>query len=168
MTMATRSLVTTVLAGLLVTLPPGAAGAQGRGQGHGAGPSPSVPAQGNKPAVPPGQAKQPSSPAVNGPQPKPATPIVVKPNLAANLRPLLPGADLNAAASGFKNLGQFVAAVHVSHNLDIPFTALKIQMVDHQQSLGRAIQTLKPAVSASVEANRAETQARADIAKHGK
>jgi hypothetical protein len=96
------------------------------------------------------------------------TPIVVKPNLAANLRPLLPGADINSAASGFRNLGQFVAAVHVSHNLDIPFTALKIEMVDHQQSLGRAIQTLKPSVNANTEAHRAETQAKADIAKHGK
>jgi len=28
-----------------------------------------------------------------------------------------PGTNLQSAATGFKNLGQFVAAVHVSHNL---------------------------------------------------
>ncbi|HEX9255994.1 MAG TPA: hypothetical protein VF938_10625, partial [Candidatus Angelobacter sp.] len=38
--------------------------------------------------------------------------------LASKLQSLLPpGTDLQTAASGFKNLGQFVAAVHVSHNL---------------------------------------------------
>jgi hypothetical protein len=40
-------------------------------------------------------------------------------NLAAKLQGRLPaGADLMTAASGFKNLGQFVAAVNVSNNLD--------------------------------------------------
>src|SRR4051812_1543582 len=35
------------------------------------------------------------------------------------------GTDLSKEAAGFKNLGQFVSAVHVSHNLDIPFENLK-------------------------------------------
>jgi hypothetical protein len=45
--------------------------------------------------------------------------------LSENLSKLLPaGTDLQSAASGFKNLGEFVAAVHVSHNLGIPFADL--------------------------------------------
>jgi hypothetical protein len=75
---------------------------------------------------------------------------------------------VGAAAAGFSNLGQFVAAVHVSHNLDIPFTALKTEMVTHEKSLGQAILTLKPGVNSGAEATRAETAAKADIEKHGK
>src|SRR5260370_27662871 len=46
--------------------------------------------------------------------------------LSSKLSSLLPaGTDLQAAAAGFRNLGQFVAAVHVAHNLDIPFHQLK-------------------------------------------
>ena len=49
--------------------------------------------------------------------------------LASKLQSLLPaGTDLQQAAQGFKNLGQFVAAVHVSHNLGIPFDQLKARM----------------------------------------
>src|SRR5215469_11922345 len=50
--------------------------------------------------------------------------------LSDKLKSLLPpGTDLQAAADGFKNLGQFVAAVHVSHNLGIPFDQLKAKMI---------------------------------------
>src|SRR5205085_194946 len=49
--------------------------------------------------------------------------------LASKLQSLLPaGTDLQQAAQGFKNLGQFGAAVHVSHNLGIPFDQLKARM----------------------------------------
>jgi hypothetical protein len=42
--------------------------------------------------------------------------------LSSNLQGLLPaGTNLQDAAKGFDNLGQFVAATHVSHNLGIPF-----------------------------------------------
>src|SRR5579863_7566719 len=82
--------------------------------------------------------------------------------LASKLSGLLPaGTDLQAAASGFKNLGQFVAAVHVSHNLDIPFDQLKctelattdacpnMTVPAKGSSLGGAIQTLKPSATSS-------------------
>src|SRR5215471_2995307 len=50
--------------------------------------------------------------------------------LAGKLQSLLPtGTNLQNAAQGFKNLGQFVAAVHVSHNLGIPFDQLKAKMI---------------------------------------
>ena len=65
--------------------------------------------------------------------------------LASKLQGRLPqGTDLMLASAGFRNLGQFVAAVNVSNNLGIPFTQLKTQMVDNNLSLGQAIQKLRP------------------------
>lgn len=61
-------------------------------------------------------------------------------------------------AAGFKNQGQFVAAVHVSENLGINFTELKTLMVDKDMSLGQAIHQLKPTVDADAEARRAMSQ----------
>ena len=80
--------------------------------------------------------------------------------LAAKLEGRLPdGTDLMKAASGFKNLGQFVAAVNVSNNHEgISFTALKKLMVDEGYSLGQAMQKLK-ATDATTEARRAEYEA---------
>jgi hypothetical protein len=83
--------------------------------------------------------------------------------LSSKLQGLLPaGTNLQTAAGGFKNLGQFVAAVHVSHNLGIPFDQLKAKM-EAGQSLGKAIQDLKPAVNAKDEARKAEKQAKEDV-----
>jgi hypothetical protein len=75
----------------------------------------------------------------------------------ANLLP--PGTNLADASRGFKNLGQFVAAVHVSHNLDIPFAVLKSKMVSGA-NLGQAIGDLKPDVNAKEEAKKANKQAK--------
>jgi hypothetical protein len=81
-------------------------------------------------------------------------------SLAAKLQSRLPaGTNLMEAADGFRNLGQFVAAVNVSNNLDIPFEKLKADMVTKKMSLGQSIQDLRPATSASVEAQRAEYDA---------
>jgi hypothetical protein len=86
-------------------------------------------------------------------------------NLAAKLASRLPaGTDLMTASAGFKNLGQFVAAVNVSNNLAIPFADLKTKMVTDGKSLGQAIQVLKPAASATIEAQHAEYDARGMIA----
>jgi hypothetical protein len=86
-------------------------------------------------------------------------------NLAAKLASRLPaGTDLTTASAGFKNLGQFVAAVNVSKNLGIPFADLKTKMVTDGKSLGQAIQVLKPASSATIEAQHAEYDARGMIA----
>jgi hypothetical protein len=91
------------------------------------------------------------------------------------------------AASGFKNLGQFIAAVNVSNNLQIPFAELKSRMtgltVDGQpaamtggttggtttptlMSLGQAIQDYKgtDTTTATQAANTATTQANQLIA----
>ena len=83
--------------------------------------------------------------------------------LATKLGGLLPtGTDLQTAADGFKNLGQFVAAVHVSHNLGIPFDQLKctelakaeycptgMTVPSKGSSLGQSIHTLKPTLTSS-------------------
>lgn len=84
--------------------------------------------------------------------------------LSAKLGQLLPaGTDLHAAAEGFKNLGQFVAAVHVSQNLGIAFSDLKTRMVDGA-SLGAAIKALRPEINATVEEKKALRQASRDLA----
>ena len=110
--------------------------------------------------------------------------------LGARIEKMLPkGMTLDAASDGFKNQGQFIAAVHVSQNLGIPFVNLKATMLGTPlpgstpppgstlpgstlppstssttpKSLGQAIKTLRPTADASAEAQRAETQASLDV-----
>ena len=81
-------------------------------------------------------------------------------NLANKLETRLPkGTDLMTAAEGFRNLGQFVAAVNVSNNLGIDFVNLKTSMVDDGLSLGQSIQTWKPTANSTREVSIAESQA---------
>ena len=82
-------------------------------------------------------------------------------NLAAKLQSRLPaGTDLNTAAAGFRNLGQFVAAVNVSNNLGLDFTTLKTAIVTDGKSLGQAIQAQKgTTVYAAQQAQTAERDA---------
>jgi hypothetical protein len=88
-------------------------------------------------------------------------------NLMTRLQTLFPaGTDLKKEASNFRNLGQFVAAAHVSHNLDIPWADMKAKVTgDHPVSLGQAIQDLKPQANAKAEADKAEKEADTDIKK---
>jgi hypothetical protein len=88
--------------------------------------------------------------------------LAAQPQLSQRLQGLLPpGLSVDQAAAGFKNLGQFVAAVHVSKNLGIPFDQLKAQMTGPSAvSLGGAIHTLKPDADASAAVRQAERQAR--------
>jgi hypothetical protein len=72
------------------------------------------------------------------------------------------------AASGFDNFGQFVAAVNVSHNLDIPFDQLKARVTgDSRMPLGQAIQELRPDVDGASTAAQADRDARALVASAG-
>lgn len=81
-------------------------------------------------------------------------------NLADKLRTRLPAnTDLMDAAKGFRNLGQFVAAVNVSNNLGLDFTQLKTRMVDDGMSLGQAIQKEKKVTDVDTEVHRAEIEA---------
>ena len=91
--------------------------------------------------------------------------IDANPQLVARLTPLVPsGMTLDQAAAGFKNQGQFIAALHVSKNLNIPFAQLKAEMTgtDHDK-LGQAIHELKPTVDSKAAAKTAEQEAKADV-----
>jgi hypothetical protein len=87
--------------------------------------------------------------------------------LSAQVAKLFPdGTDLGLMAGGFKNLGAFVSAAHVSKNLGIPFDQIKTRMVRDGSSLGDAIHALKPELGesgAKAEAMRAEERAKKDI-----
>jgi hypothetical protein len=85
--------------------------------------------------------------------------------LSSNLQKLLPaGMTTQDACSGFRNLGQCVAAIHVSHNLGISFTDLKDKMTgSNPESLGKSIHELKPDANAKTETKKAEKQAKSDM-----
>jgi hypothetical protein len=95
--------------------------------------------------------------------------------LGTRIEHMLPAnMTLDTASAGFRNQGQFIAAVHVSQNLGIPFADLKATMLGtplpgsttaalSPMSLGQAIQQLKPFANATTEASRAETQATSDL-----
>jgi hypothetical protein len=81
---------------------------------------------------------------------------------------------LNQASMGFKNQGQFIAALHVSQNLGISFLDLRKQMITttktgdgtastQTMSLGQAIQAVKKTANSTSEVEKAETQANADL-----
>lgn len=96
---------------------------------------------------------------------------------------LLPaGTDLKTACTGFRNLGQCMAAIHVSHNRKISFDCLKADMTGaapsagstcpantgtKKMSLGQAIQTLDPNADAKTEAKKANKQADDDLKESG-
>lgn len=92
-----------------------------------------------------------------------ATVVPRNPKLVTQLQGLLGSLPVDQAAKGFTNQGQFVAAVHVSHNLDIPFADLKSKLVTDGATLGSAIHALKPAADAETEAARANKQASDDL-----
>ena len=125
--------------------------------------------RGNPHATPP--AAHPASPATPHATPTshPAGNVPVQiagnPALAARLQPLLPaGLTLAEAATGFKNQGQFIAALHVSRNLSIPFTDLKAQITGPSHaSLGQAIHTLKPSADADTVTVAAQKAADEDV-----
>lgn len=98
--------------------------------------------------------------------------------LSKNLTKLLPeGTSPQQACQGFKNLGQCVAAIHVSKNLNIPFADLKAKMTGttsenvkeagDPESLGKAIHDLKPDVNAKTEAKKGQKQANDDLNSTG-
>jgi hypothetical protein len=101
--------------------------------------------------------------------------------LASQLQALLPPkTKLEDACSSFRQLGDCVAALHVSHNLKIKFNCLKWEVTGVQPAKGnvssctapedgkalglsKAIQALKPDADAKTEAKSAERRAQEDI-----
>ena len=136
-------------------------GPQGRGTPPSKPPHPTTPATKQSPTTP---AAKPNTPNSQNVPKTPQDHLTAQPKLAAKLQALIPGTPVNLAAQGFRNFGQFVAAVHVSHNLGIPFADLKARMTGtNPESLGQAIHELRPAVNADAEANFAEQQAKRDL-----
>jgi hypothetical protein len=99
--------------------------------------------------------------------------------LGARIEKMLPvGMTLDTASDGFRNQGQFIAAVHVSQNLGIPFADLKAAMLGtplpgsttaltSPMSLGQAIQQLKPFANSTAAVSRAEVEADHDLGTIG-
>ncbi|MGH7744943.1 MAG: hypothetical protein ACREQ5_09085 [Candidatus Dormibacteria bacterium] len=91
------------------------------------------------------------------------------PNLTAKLQAMLP-ADLTAmdAVKGYNNLHNFAAALHASHDLNLPFAQLKCTELGGKycvpetktkgMNLGKTIQALKPDM-AKADVKGAEKQA---------
>ena len=89
--------------------------------------------------------------------------------LTDRLTALLPeGWDLTTASMGFKNQGQFIAFLHVVHNLkldDMQATDLRMKMTTGE-SLGKALHEVDPNLSTTevnTELHTAEDQANVDI-----
>ena len=109
--------------------------------------------------------------------------IARNPNLSAKIQSRLPaGMTLAQASTGFKNQGQFMAAVNVSNNLGIDFTKLQVAMTGQTTkvdptthaitttttgvaplSLGQSIQKLKPGVNADAAVATAQAQTSAMV-----
>jgi hypothetical protein len=90
----------------------------------------------------------------------------------------LTGESASQACKGFKNLGQCVAAAHVSKNLGISFACLKSDMTgtapstgstcpagtgSKSISLGKSIQTLSPKTDSKTAAKKGQQQANQDL-----
>ncbi len=88
--------------------------------------------------------------------------------IAAKIKDLT-GQDASTACSGFKNLGQCVAAAHVAKNLPgLSFDSLKAKMTGSSpESLGKAIQDLQPTANSKKEAKKAQNQANQDLQQSG-
>jgi hypothetical protein len=169
---------------VLVFLSGASASAQGRGLGNG----PSV-GQGHGQDVGHGQVKTGSNPNGNHDshtdwQTKLSDRFQNDSAFATKIKNLLgpttTDAQLQAAMMGFRNGGQFTAAMHVAKNLGIPFDELKAKMTGVStnkagqtvtttpMSLGKAILQLKPTMTpgqANDAAKIAEKQGSEDIDK---
>jgi hypothetical protein len=89
------------------------------------------------------------------------------PYLVSVLKPVVPQrSTLKQAAMGFKNQRQFIAALHLSRNLVIPYDQIKIRVTgDHRMSLGDSLRDIRPSLSKSMakdEVKKAEQQAKDD------
>lgn len=147
----------------------GGGGPSGLGKGHG---MPSIQdRERSRPAGRPSDIKKPSETGFGketsgtGGKKTVADLLMQNTKLSSKLQGLLPaGTNLQEASKGFEHLGQFVSAVHVSHNLGIPFDQLKAKLMAGK-SLGQAIHELKPGVDARKEAIRANEHALEDMEK---
>ena len=88
-----------------------------------------------------------TSPATTTPAPEPnaiSARISRNPEQKARLTAKLPaGMTLEEASAGFRNQGQFIAAVNASRSENVAFVDLKTEMVENNLSLGQAVKKVK-------------------------
>lgn len=90
---------------------------------------------------------------------------IVTPERQKRLKPLLKRqSDFKTAASGFRDIEEFAAALHASKNIRVPFLTIKQQMVEEGRTLADAIRIVKPGANALLEADLARSEARSDLA----
>ena len=88
------------------------------------------------------------------------------PEIIGNFKPLAehvskklpPGADLRESASGFRNLGDFVSAVHASDQLKVPFKEVKARMMNGG-NLYTAVAALRPDLEPGIAVRNARASA---------
>ena len=145
------------------------AAAQAHGAGKGAGKTPNAathaPKRGGQPTRTPSDAKAGSKPrgseakagrpsrgkSDDGSTPKGSRPATISTKIAKNAEQLarvnamLPaGMTIEDASAGFRNQGQFIAALNASKNRNIDFVQLKQAMTVDGLSLGEAARQLRP------------------------
>jgi len=92
-----------------------------------------------------------------------ATPVPT-PQLARQLTPLRHERIGDDLVTGFRTPEDFAATVHAARNIRVPFMALRQQVVDEGKTLADAIRAVKPTANASLEADLARSEARAELA----
>jgi cation transport regulator ChaB len=97
----------------------------------------------------------------------PANEFDRNPYLSSILKPILPPhTTIMEAAAGFKNERQFIAALHLSSNMNVSFDKIKKRMTgEHRMSLLDSVRDIYPDMTknlAKAEVNKAEQQARDD------
>ena len=81
-----------------------------------------------------------------------AAKISHNPEQLARVTAMLPsGMTLDQAAAGFRNQGQFIAALNASKNQGVSFTDLQKAMTQDGLSLGQAVRKLKPQAPSATE-----------------
>src|SRR5262245_10362801 len=157
--------------------PKPAAAHRAKAVGQGQAPKPRVSGDVSKSAATraskPAATPAPRSVKQPGPAAKPLKPapfvrhLEKNPALLSRVQALLPpGTMLGDDARGFRNQKEFIAALHASQDLNIPFAQLKAEMTGKgrdRDHLAEAIHDLNPGVDAKVAARRANFETRVDV-----
>src|SRR5581483_5797456 len=71
--------------------------------------------------------------------------LAANPTLSARIQGLLPpGISLQAATAGFHDEGEFIAALHIARNLNVPFNELSANLSSKRHTLTAALRDLRP------------------------
>jgi hypothetical protein len=109
--------------------------------------------------VQPAPAQEPAAAPDPATQPRAADPVSGSTRLAA----LVPaGMTTREACTGFKDVSECSAALHVAQNLNIAFPDVRERVIGGQ-TLEAAVHALKPSANAHIEVHRAQQQASEDL-----